>query len=85
MRTYVSLDIARLVAGTVAIGGLTLMQDQVTATWVTRVGGRVTFGTICLALTWALAHWMRVAEVAALLDPIARRIPWRRPGDGRPN
>ncbi len=85
VRTYVRLAIASLVAGTVAIGGLTLLQDHVTATWLTRVGALVTFGTIYLALTWALAHWMRVAEVAALLDPIARRIPWRRPGDGRPN
>ncbi|WP_346767850.1 murein biosynthesis integral membrane protein MurJ [Knoellia koreensis] len=74
VRLYVRLGVATLVGAAVAIPARMLLErvvgDGVLGSAIELVAG----GGLFLAVVLGVAHLMRVEEVAALLDPVTRRI-----------
>ncbi len=74
VRTYVRLGLASLVAGLLVWLVLHVLVGDLSGSRVLAAVVLALAGPAFLALTWAIAHRMRVREVGDLIAPVARRI-----------
>ncbi len=74
IRTYVRLTVASLIAATVAVAPVWVLRAHLAGSRLLQLAVLAVAGAGYLALTWAIAHRMRVREVSDLVDPVLRRI-----------
>ena len=69
VKMHARMVLASLVALSVTWAGLPLLPSTLGDTWLEAVIVLALFGCLYVALAWAIAHRLRVPEVAALLGP----------------
>ena len=74
VKMHARMVLASLVALSVTLAGLPLLPSTLGDTWLEAVIVLALFGCLYVALAWAIAHRLRVPEVAALLGPVLRRV-----------
>jgi len=74
IRQHVRLVLASAAALAVVAAAHLAVPESFRATWPGAALTLATLGPIYLALAWAIAHRMRVREIATLLGPVLRRV-----------
>lgn len=74
IRTYVRLVVASVFAAGVVVAPVWLLRTHLAGSRLLQLVVLGASGSAYLALTWIVAHRMRVREVADLVDPVLRRV-----------
>lgn len=74
VQTYVRLGVASLLAAAVTVSPVWALRSRLVGDRLAQLAALGITGTLFMALTWLIAHRLRVREVADLVGPLVRRV-----------